>query len=385
MKDFIKQRIREGLSHEVRLKFDMDIPEDIRHIQAIFHKNNHKLYLVGGAVRDALLGKKIKDYDLATDAVPDKVETMMQQAGLRTVATGKAFGVINVYTETSEYEVATFRIDQSGGRRPDSVSFTDIAGDVKRRDLTINALFYDTDTNEIIDLVGGIEDLKKGIIRTVGAAEDRFGEDKLRILRAVRFAGRFGSNLDPSVDAALMKDASLEGISGERIKDEFLKGITSTKSVKHFLQMIDKYNLFDWVFRGLKVDKDFVEVKDPIVVIATLLKSNVSTILPRTLNGLKYKDDELRPIKFLVDLLKLSTETAVQLKRAQTIAKVTDEQIKSFAIRQGIDSNLLETFLRFKLTVSGAEVKEKFGLNDGPELGRMIHKIEMENFAKMLR
>ncbi len=138
---------------EKRIKFDIPIPKDILQIKDIFKKNGFKLYVVGGAVRDALLGKTPKDYDLATDAIPDKVETMMAKGGLKTLPTGKAFGVINVFTDMGEYEIATFREDLSGGRRPDAVSFTDIVGDVKRRDLTINALFYDIDTHEVVDLV----------------------------------------------------------------------------------------------------------------------------------------------------------------------------------------------------------------------------------------
>jgi tRNA nucleotidyltransferase/poly(A) polymerase len=122
MKDFIKQKLREELSHEIRLRFDMLIPADIQALQKIFRNNGHKLYIVGGAVRDALLKKQIKDYDLATDAVPDKVESMMKQAGLRTIATGKAFGVINVFTGDGEYEVATFRQDFYNSN-PDLESF----------------------------------------------------------------------------------------------------------------------------------------------------------------------------------------------------------------------------------------------------------------------
>jgi tRNA nucleotidyltransferase/poly(A) polymerase len=175
MKTQIKQILREGLVREERIKFDFKVPSDILEIQKVFKKNGFKLFLVGGAVRDFLLKQKIKDFDLATDAIPDKVEEMMKDAGFRTLPTGKSFGVINVFTDQGEYEIATFREDIGSGRRPDAVSFTNIEGDVKRRDLTINALFYDIDSKEIVDLVGGVNDLKQGIVRTVGAPEDRFG------------------------------------------------------------------------------------------------------------------------------------------------------------------------------------------------------------------
>lgn len=385
MKNEIKQILREGLMMEERIRMDIPIPSDIQQIQQVFKKNGFKLYVVGGAVRDALLGKNPKDYDLATDAVPDKVEEMMAKAGLRTLPTGKAFGVINVFTDQGEYEIATFREDLSGGRRPDAVSFTNIKGDVKRRDLTINALFYDIDTREIVDLVGGVNDLKNGVVRTVGSPEDRFGEDRLRILRAIRFAGRFGSQLDPATDAALKKDASLKGISGERIRDEFLKGIASAKSVKNFLKMIDGYGLFDWVFNGLAVDKDFVENNDPIIVIANILKRNNIESLRKELNNLKYSADEVKAISFLIGLTKLSPETAVLLKRAQKNAGVTPEQMKTFGKIVGVDSKLLDAFIQFQLSVSGPELMDKMGLKPGPDLGQAIQKVETDNFKKLLR
>jgi tRNA nucleotidyltransferase/poly(A) polymerase len=384
MKNEIKQILREGLMMEERIRMDIPIPSDIQQIQQVFKKNGYKLYVVGGAVRDALLGKNPKDYDLATDAVPDKVEEMMAKANLRTLPTGKAFGVINVFTDQGEYEIATFREDLSGGRRPDAVSFTNIEGDVKRRDLTINALFYDIETKEIVDLVGGVNDLKNGVVRTVGSPEDRFGEDRLRILRAIRFAGRFGSQLDPETDAALKKDASLKGISGERIRDEFLKGIASAKSVKNFLKMIDGYGLFDWVFNGLAVDKDFVENNDPIIVIANILKRNNIESLRKELNNLKYSADEVKAISFLIGLIKLSPETAVLLKRAQKNAGVTPEQMKTFGKIVGLDSKLLDVFIQFQLSVSGPELMDKMNLKPGPELGQAIQKVETDNFKKLL-
>lgn len=112
MKGNIKQILREGLILEQRIKFNIDIPEDIVKIKDVFKKNGYKLYVVGGAVRDALLGKTPKDFDLATDAVPDEVEKMMKAAGYKTLPTGKAFGVINVFTDQGEYEIATFRNDR---------------------------------------------------------------------------------------------------------------------------------------------------------------------------------------------------------------------------------------------------------------------------------
>lgn len=370
---------------EKRIKFDILIPSDILEIAKVFKDNGFKLFVVGGAVRDALLNQTPKDFDLATDAVPDMVEEMMAKAGFSTLPTGKAFGVINVFTDMGEYEIATFREDLSSGRRPDGVSFTNIEGDVKRRDLTINALFYDIDTNEVVDLVGGIEDLNNGVIRTVGAAEDRFGEDRLRILRAIRFAGRFGSELDPSVDAALTKDSSLDGISGERIRDEFLKGLKSAKSVVSFLEMVDKYFLFDWIFKDLSVDKRFVEIKDPMIVISKMLRHNQTDFLSKKLNNLKYSVDETRDIVFLVKFLSLSVENAVTLKKLHNISNITNEQLLLLTQNESINAELVAAFIKFNLSVSGEDVMSNLGIKAGPEVGKAIQKAETENFVTLLK
>lgn len=386
VKDFIRERIRTELIVESRIPFKMALPHSILKLKSIFKQNGHKLFVVGGAVRDALLGKVPKDFDLATDALPDVVENMMAKAGIRTIATGKAFGVINVFIDNDEFEIATFREDigSSDSRRPDEVRFTNIENDVKRRDLTINALFYDIETNEVVDLVGGVDDLKSGIVRTVGKPEERFGEDRLRILRAIRFAARFGSDLDPATDAALKKDASLQKISAERIRKEFLEGITSAKSVVHFMQMLDKYGLFDWIFKNLRVDKDFIESKDILVVLAILLRSNDTGVLNKQLNVLKYSVDEIRGVIFLLKLLKLSPDTVVALKRVQNTSGVSDAEILLFGQKQGINIKLLQAFIKFKLTVSGEELMQSMGLQPGKELGDTIQKLETQNFLKLL-
>lgn len=387
MKNFIKEKLKKILSilsSGKKIPFDMSLPEDILAINNIFKKKGYKLYVVGGAVRDALLGKVPKDFDLATDAVPDKVEEILTDAGFRTLPTGKAFGVINVFTDSGEYEIATFRSDIGAGRRPDAVKFTNIKKDVKRRDLTINALFYNIDKKEIVDLVGGIEDLEKGVVKTVGRPEERFCEDRLRILRAIRFAARFGSNLADEVNNALMKDASLKGISGERIRDEFIKGIISAKSTKQFLELIKKYDLFDCIFGGLNINYEFTSSKDPIIVIASLLKNNDTSVVNKKLNKLAYTIIEVRNIVFLINLLRLTPENAIVLKRAQKNTTLSDDQIKNFGQINGIDKKILDAFIKFKLTVNGDDLMKQLNLKPGKELGNAIDQAEYENFMGFL-
>jgi len=384
-KTTIKNKLREGLITENRVKFNVPVPSDILEIKDVFVKNGFKLFVVGGAVRDALLGKTPKDYDLATDATPDKVERIMANAGFKTLPTGKAFGVINVFSNGEEYEVATFRKDIGSGRRPDAVEFTTIDQDVKRRDLTINALFFDIDTGEVVDLVGGISDLKKGIVRTVGSAEDRFGEDRLRILRAIRFAGRFGSELEPNVDAALKKDAGLDKISPERIRDEFLKGVKTTKSIKHFLGLLDKYNLFDWVFRGLTVNKTFIEERDPMLLLAFMLRDNDPQVLGKTLNKLTYSSTEVKGITFLVALQQFSDPNDVYVFKKQHMASgLSGEQVRRFGKLINFDSKVIDAFADFKLSVTGADAQREMGVKAGPEMGIAIKKLEANKFKELI-
>ena len=156
-------------SDEVRIKFKMDIPSDIRKIQKVFKSKGKDLYLVGGAVRDSLLKKPIKDWDLATDATPDEVIQMLKVESFITnlKLVGVRFGIVIAVTDTDEYEVATFQTRDESKLQDTgevAVTFSDMKSDIARRDLTINALFYDLSTNEIIDLVGGVNDIKNNVM-----------------------------------------------------------------------------------------------------------------------------------------------------------------------------------------------------------------------------
>lgn len=388
MKQIIKKMVKQKLLKEERIKLNIPIPDDIIQIKDIFVNNGYKLYIVGGSVRDSLLNKPIKDYDLATDATPDQVETIMNKAGFKTLPTGKAFGVINVFTDTDEYEVATFRSDgeYSDSRRPDSVTFSDINSDAARRDLTCNALYYDIDAKEVIDLVGGINDIKKGIIRTVGKPEDRFKEDKLRILRSIRFSGRFGSQLDSNIDKALSNNSSLKGISPERIRDEFLKMIKSTKSIQQVFLLIDKYKLWGEIFPGININKKFVEYKDPIIVISTLMLDNEPSNLSKILNKLKYSISENKAISFLITFSTFNDINNIyKMKKLFNASNVTDEQLREFNnINKILPNNIIDAFINFQLSVTGDQVEKELGIKPGPEMGKVIEKMEIDNFNKLL-
>jgi poly(A) polymerase len=201
----------------------------------------HRAFLVGGCVRDQLLGCPAKDWDIATDAVPDQLATLFA----RTIPVGKAFGVMLVALPQGTYEVATFRGDgeYSDGRRPDRVEFTGPEQDVARRDFTINALMYDPVEGRLLDWVGGVEDIRRRRVRTVGDPLQRFGEDHLRLLRAARFAGRTGFDLDPATAAAMRELAPLAAsVSGERLGDELTR-MLSEGAARRSLELLDATGL----------------------------------------------------------------------------------------------------------------------------------------------
>jgi len=179
-------------------------------------------FWVGGCVRDFLLGREPQDFDIATDARPEQVEKLF----CKTIPVGKKFGVIIVLEGGQQFQVATFRAEANyqDGRRPETIVFANAEADASRRDFTVNGLFYDPLTEKIHDWVGGEKDLRAKIIRTIGAPEERFGEDHLRLLRAVRFAAQLNFEIESETFAAVqMLAPKIKLISAERARDELLK------------------------------------------------------------------------------------------------------------------------------------------------------------------
>src|SRR6202049_2953075 len=215
-------------------------------ICATLHESGHQAYLVGGCVRDLELGREPFDYDVATDATPERVQQLFPQS----LAVGAQFGVIVVVEDSVQVEVATFRADvgYSDGRHPDRVVFARTAEeDVRRRDFTINALLLDPRTGEILDFVGGRDDLRAGLIRAIGQPPLRFREDKLRMVRAVRFAARFAYAIEPATFAAIREWApEVRQVSSERLRDELTKLLTEGAARRGF-ELLDQTGLLPFV------------------------------------------------------------------------------------------------------------------------------------------
>lgn len=202
----------------------------------ILQEHGFQAVFAGGCVRDMLLGIDCHDIDIATSATPTEVMSIFN----RTVPVGVSFGVVRVHMNGFEFEVATFRTDSktSDGRRPDSVEFSSMGEDAKRRDLTINAIFYDPIAEKTYDFVGGLYDLEGKIIRFVGNPWERLEEDQLRALRAVRFSAKFNFVMEYDASRAL-KGAKLSSISPERIKDEFEKILLLENCVSAIRMLFD--------------------------------------------------------------------------------------------------------------------------------------------------
>jgi poly(A) polymerase len=203
----------------------------------------HEAFFAGGCVRDMLLGREAHDIDIATSARPEDVQKLFP----RTVAIGAAFGVIVVLEADFEFQVATFRSDGAykDGRHPESVSFTTAEGDAKRRDFTVNGLFYDPIEKQVIDYVGGEADLKEGILRCIGNPEERFSEDKLRLIRCVRFGASLGFQIEEETWKAVCRMApQITVVSAERLRDELVKIFTHLSRVRGF-DLLDASGLLE--------------------------------------------------------------------------------------------------------------------------------------------
>jgi poly(A) polymerase len=305
-------------------------------IAKTLRQQGFQAYLVGGCVRDLLLGREPQDYDVATNATPEQVMAIFPE----TYAVGAQFGVVlvpapepdlasNVSTESSVVEVATFRSDlgYSDGRHPDEVHFTqDPREDVTRRDFTINGMMLDPVSGEVLDFVGGQKDLEAGIIRAIGDPERRFAEDKLRMLRAVRFAARFGYAIEPGTSAAIEKLAhEIQVVSRERVRDELTRMLTEGHARPAFL-MLDESGLLREVLPEISVMKGVEQPPEfhpegDVFKHTLLLLENLPQPCPPTLAWGALLHDVGKPATFRVapDRIRFDGHVDVGVKIAEEI------------------------------------------------------------------
>jgi poly(A) polymerase len=299
-------------------------------------ERGHQAYLVGGCVRDSLLGREPADYDVSTDATPDEVMRIFPQ----TYAVGAQFGVVLVPAPAGEtagsasthgnaVEVATFRADigYSDGRHPDQVRYSkDPREDVERRDFTINGLLLDPVKNEVLDFVGGRKDLEAGVVRTIGTPELRFAEDKLRMPRAVRFAARFDYQIEPATFAAIQKlAADIRQVSRERLREELTKMLTEGHARRAFL-LLDESGLLQQVLPEISAMKGVEQPpqyhpEGDVFVHTLLLLDKLPQPCPPTLAWGALLHDVGKPPTFRVapDRIRFDGHVEVGVKMAEAI------------------------------------------------------------------
>jgi len=309
-----------------------------RSIVITLRHRGFQAYLVGGCVRDLLLGREPKDYDVATDATPQQVMEIFPE----TYAVGAQFGVVlvpapdeeaasEVPAKSNAVEVATFRSDigYSDGRRPDEVRFSgDPREDVARRDFTINGILLDPVSGEVLDFVGGRKDLEAGVIRTIGDAELRFGEDKLRMLRAVRFAARLEYSIEPATFAAIRKLAEqVEVVSRERVRDELTRMLTEGHARRAFV-LVDESGLLKPVLPEISAMKGVAQPAEfhpegDVFVHTLLLLENLPSPCPATLGWGALLHDVGKPPAFRVapDRIRFDGHVEVGVKMAEDICR----------------------------------------------------------------
>jgi poly(A) polymerase len=354
-----------------------DAKQHAAEIVHVLRERGHQAYFAGGCVRDLLLGREPADYDVATDATPQQVMQIFPQ----TYAVGEQFGVVLVPQTAAAgapsgegerrgaVEVATFRSDvgYSDGRHPDEVRFTrDPQEDVNRRDFTINGMMLDPATSEVLDFVGGRADLMAGIVRAIGDPERRFAEDKLRMLRAVRFAARFEYQVDPATLDAMQKLApQIHQVSCERVRDELTKMLTEGRARRAF-QLLDKTGLLREVLpeiaamKGVEQPPQYHPEGD-VFVHTLLLLDKLPGVSSKTLAWGALLHDVGKPPTFRVapDRIRFDGHVDVGVKMAAEICRrlrfsnhetdrilsLVDNHMR-FGVVQRMNQSTLKKFLR---------------------------------------
>lgn len=309
------------------------MPKDVKYIINALEKNGYEAYAVGGCVRDAIIGKEPNDWDITTNATPMQVKKLFKH----TIDTGIQHGTVTIMIDKVGYEVTTYRIDgkYADGRHPDKVEFTvSLKEDLKRRDFTINAMAYN-DTKGIIDLFGGIEDLKEGIVKCVGNPYNRFDEDALRILRAFRFAAVLNFEVEEKTKKAAGDLAeNLNKISKERIRTELDKLIMSDTPEK--LMEARKCGLLKYILS---------EVEDDINI--ELVKAMPKNNYMKWAALLYHREEE--EVSKILKKLKFDNKTVNICKRIVGYSKdfrnIYKENVRVAAHEVGVD--IFDKFLEF--------------------------------------
>lgn len=353
----------------------------------------YEALLAGGCVRDRLLGREAKDYDVATNAEPAQVITLFK----RSLKVGARFGVVIVLKGPDQVEVATFRSDvgYQDGRRPTEVQFTTAREDAARRDFTINGMFYDPVQERLIDYVDGEADLQRRVIRTIGQPDDRFQEDYLRMLRAIRFSAQLGFEIDPDTREAIRRYASrIEKISQERISME-MEGILCCDNRTRGVRLLMETHLSDVIFKGMTEEAlstacDVLAEMDSSVGYALGLAGLFVALTLKNalghLEGLKLSRQQIQHVTYLLQHRGALLEAPMSLARVKILAgepycqdlltlqkaiqRANHEPVDALVTFQERVAALGDTPLRPAPLLNGHDLMSLGGAA-GPELGRL--------------
>lgn len=367
---------------------EIQLPEAVEEIITRLNDHGYEASAVGGCVRDSLLGRKPEDWDITTSARPEQVKAIFR----RTIDTGIAHGTVTIMVDKVGYEVTTYRIDgeYEDGRHPKEVQFTsNLIEDLKRRDFTINAMAYSSQ-NGIVDAFGGVEDLKSGLIRCVGNPIDRFTEDALRILRAVRFSAQLGFEIEPATYEAIRVIApNLMNVSKERILAELSKLLTSAHPNR--IRMVYETGMAPFI------SADFTDVSFPLPVIdprlpdkkhlrwAAFLQNETEEKAGRILKQLKSDNDTINRVKVLLRFIKTPL-TPQKAELRKIMSQMTPELYDDLLVLRNVDPSGEITRLSREircagdclslkqLAVSGRDLMDA-GIQPGKKVGETLNAL----------
>jgi tRNA nucleotidyltransferase (CCA-adding enzyme) len=386
---------------EKHIKMKITIPHNANYIIHQLQKHGYEAYVVGGCVRDSILGRNPEDWDITTSASPEQVKEIFR----RTVDTGIQHGTVTVLVEQDAYEVTTYRVDgkYEDHRRPDSVTFTQcLEEDLLRRDFTMNAMAYN-DERGLVDLYHGLDDLNNGIIRCVGVASQRFDEDALRILRAYRFAAQLGFTIEEETRKAAKEQCRfLQDISAERIRVELTKLITGAYPEK--LLDAAEAGITDYVlpeFDGMETMKMVQAVESDVILRWTMLLHDVGEEhAVEILQRLKFDNYTIKTVRRLIrwqdypwqELDRRIVRRAVaqigedifplliKVQRADVMAQCdyqSQETLEKLVEIQRLYQEILdnkECISLKDLQMNGGQLME-LGIPQGPMLGQKLHEL----------
>lgn len=369
----------------------MELPENVKFIISELNKNGYEGYVVGGCVRDYLMGIPPHDYDITTSALPQDVKSIFSH----TVDTGIEHGTVTVIIDKTGYELTTYRIDgeYKDNRHPEQVIFTDkLAGDLSRRDFTVNAIAYN-DQRGYIDMFGGIEDIKKCIIRGVGEPSKRFQEDALRMMRALRFSAQLNFAIEENTMKAVKENAQLiKNISVERIREEFFKLIMSDHNER--LDLLQESGMLPYFLPELEniIDKGILSYtvinslsKDICVRLAYIFHTLESDLVKKILHNFRTDNKTSKITSQLVKYVDYNITDPYSLRKLISIlGESTLYEIEVMGAARNMDTasikNMYNEILSNgdcctlkKLAINGNDLKE-LGIDYGKEVGEYLAK-----------